>query len=119
MIAAMGMYATLQAEIHHVRLRALDVVQIRVSTDAIPGSVTTTMLTPERLRALRPYVIHLQGRETPDALADPTAAERLREIVMHPDDWFALLEEPDTRFALRLGMAEGEPDRIFGIPVAR
>lgn len=104
-------------EFRAARDAARPVLHVRVSLAAIPGSVITTPLSPERARALRPYVIHLQGRDTPDALADPEVVERALELVLHPEDWARLLADhaaiPDVALPLR----DGEPFRVLGVPV--
>jgi hypothetical protein len=113
------MFATLWRELNDAEARRLQIVQIRVSPAAIPGAPTTTMITPERIRAMRTYVIQLPGRDTPDAFPDPDAQERWREIVIHPVDWQALLMEHALHGHYQPGTAGVEPDRVFGIPVSR
>ena len=114
-----GIFAVLHKELHDARAAMRPVLHIRITTDAIPGTVTSTPLTPERLRVLKPYVIHIEGRETPDVLADPTLVDRALEIVMHPQDWHDLLRDIESVQHVQIGMREGEPDRVWGIPVTR
>lgn len=111
MMPTMTMFDVLHREIVQAQERAVEVVQIRVSADAIPGSATTTMIAPERLRLLAAQqreFLHSEGGLT----ADPEKQERWREIVMHPEDWRDVLTDPAVR-----QFGGGVPTAIFGIPV--
>jgi len=86
-----------------------EIVYIRVTRDAIPGSVTSTLIAPERLRLLAASLI--RGKD--DVLvADPDAQERWREIVIHPLDWADLHRDLE---AARTGAIT--PTSIMGIPI--
>lgn len=110
----MSIFELLGREIHEARSRQLEIVQIRASTAVPRGIVGATPIAPERLRVLKPYVVHLFGR-SPDVFADPVAEERWREIVLHPADFMDLRKQTDPYY----GYQPGEPDRVFGIPVRR
>jgi hypothetical protein len=105
-------------EIRQAREQDREVHWIRVTKDAIPGSITTTPITPERARqiALRAEPGTGFGRDcTVDT--DPKLVGRPPlEIVVHPEDWAELLKDPE---AARWGIQIGEPDRVLGIPVTR
>lgn len=91
------------------------IVHIRLTTDALPGSVTSTPITPERARTLG-RLLALPGG---GVVADPRSTELLMEILIHPEDWAALLAETDAPYTVQAAMKAGEPDRVYGIPVTR
>lgn len=108
----------IRRELESARAAALDVRHVRVTHAALAGSVVLAPLSPERVRALRPYVVALDclGGEAL-ALCDPEAVERWREVLVHPADWqAALLARPahDGRFS-----AAVTPTSVYGLPVVR
>jgi len=121
------MHATLTREIHSAEAEDRPVAQIRVTPDAIQGSVTTAPMTPERARVLGrllamptvppwPGGIRGLGSSTDEVVAfgDPSN-ERLLEILVHPDDWRQLLAEVDNLWMLDMG---GPIKRVAGVPVS-
>ena len=102
-------------EIRQAREQAREVHWIRVTADAIPGSIVTTPITPERARQIGLHAEPSVGGHTVDT--DPRLiAHPPLEIVVHPEDWAELLKDPE---AARWGIQIGEPDRVLGIPVQR
>lgn len=87
--------------------------QIRVTTDAIPGSISTAPVTPERGRVLgKLRAVPVDGGAAVEG--DPSN-ERLLEILIHPDDWnLVLVEAP-------LGALGCDPEAkvrtLYGLPV--
>ncbi len=74
------------------------ITRIRVTTDAIPGSVVALPMTPERAR--------LVGRPGPLP----------HEILVHPEDWFGILVGAST-FGPGWLASAGLPNRVLGLPV--
>jgi hypothetical protein len=103
-------------EIRQAREQDREVHWIRVTKDAIPGSIVTTPITPERARQIRLRAEPEFGSGyTVDT--DPSLVGRPPlEIVVHPEDWAELLKDPEVA---RWGIQIGEPDRVLGIPVTR
>lgn len=117
MIASMGIFETIHREIRDVRATGYQqVVHIRITADAIPGSVVTTPLTPERLRLLAQRGVWSPAEETV-VIADPEAQERWVEIVMHPVDWYALLADVEAIPYIDTVSSPGKR-RVFGIAVS-
>lgn len=112
----MSIFRTIWDEQRAARAAMREIVHIRVTPDAIPGSVTTTPLTPERARALKPLIYHHPSRDTPDAVADPDM-ERALELLVHPKDWAELRMDVHAKHALQVGASSGGVDRVMGIPV--
>lgn len=89
------------------------IVQVRVTTDALPASPVTVPITPERARTMSAM------RMMPDGIvADPASYEGMLEVLLHPEDWQDVLADAE-RFAVQMATRPGEPNRIFGIPVVR
>lgn len=107
----MTMYELLFRELREAEEAYRSIVQIRVSTDGIPGAPATTPLTPERARQFG--LMAVPANDGVAVVADPHA-QHLLEVVVHPKDWADLLKEPGTLHALEL---LGPVRRVFGIPV--
>lgn len=119
-----GPIEILEAEITHATLRDLRIVQIRVTDDAIAGAPVATMLTPERLRLLAPTIRAELGADHATVAADTYALDRWRELVVHPDDWRAVLHVAAERGQItshhRLipGPRPVRIEAFYGIPIA-
>lgn len=103
-------------EIRQAREQDREVRWIRVTADAIPGSIVTTPITPERARQI---ALRAEPDFGSDYTVDTDPKLILRpslEIVVHPEDWAELLKDPE---AAHWGIQIGEPDRVLGIPVTR
>lgn len=118
------MYEAITREIHSAEEQDRPIAQVRVTPDAIPGSVTTGPMTPERARILgrllaMPSLPPLRGvrglgSETDEIVVfgDPT---NLLEILVHPEDWRQLLTEVDNLYMLNVS---GPVKRLAGVPVS-
>lgn len=120
MAADTPVFDSLMREKRDAAERDVVIAQIRVSRDALPGSVVLMPVTPERARTLG--TLHLlepsRSGEPATVVAD---ADRLYEIVLHPEDWAGLLVErsPVTdRYAISPPMGADGVKRVVGIPVA-
>lgn len=91
------------------------IAHIRITTDAIPGSIVAMPITPERMRSLG-YLRLVQPTEPGPAtvIADPS--RELLEIVMHPKDWRQLRMSLEARDHLETGALD-KADRLLGYPV--
>lgn len=91
------------------------IIHIRITTDAIAGSVVAVPVSPERARTLGKLWAF------PDGTIEAAYDGRALEILVHHEDWYSLLKEmpADNGFAVQLAMKLGEPDRVLGIPVSR
>jgi hypothetical protein len=121
MISAMSVSAAIAREINDARATGYrEIVHIRVTVDAIPGSVTTTPLTPERARVLGKLIAVDLGKYGTAVEADPYYAERLLEILIHPQDYVGLMKEADdlSRFAVSVNPSTGV-SQVYGVPVSR
>lgn len=93
----MGLIRAVHRELSAAHLRDLEVVQIRVTRDALAGSPVAVALTPER------------ARERCTTAGEPDyEAERWREILVHPDDWAATVRD---------ALVNGVVTRMLGIEV--
>lgn len=103
-------------DLRQAREQDRDVRWIRVTKDAIPGSITTTPITPERARqiGLYEYEDGQSGRSAGVDTDPKLIARPPLEIVVHPEDWAELLKDPE---AAKWGIQIGEPDRVLGVPV--
>lgn len=92
------------------------IVHVRVTTDAICGSMAAVPVTPERARAIGKLVaLPDVGALAYTVAADPQWYERALELLIHPEDWIALLREiPMGATPLQLG----DPKTVYGIPVS-
>lgn len=118
------MYEAITREIHSAEEQGRPIAQVRVTTAAIPGSVTTAPMTPERARVLGRLLampsfpplrgVRGLGSETDEIVVfgDPT---NLLEILVHPEDWRQLLTEVDKLWMLD---RSGHVTRIAGVPVS-
>lgn len=88
------------------------IVHIRVTTDALEGSIVAVPITPERARA-RGRLMMVEGH---GIVADPAQYETMLELLMRPADLVALLRDSDL---VRFGIELGDPMRIMGIPVSQ
>lgn len=88
------------------------IVHIRVTTDALQGSVTSTPVTPERARTIG-RLMAIPAREGTAVVAHPDSTETLLEILMHPADYETLMIEYRA-----MGGREA-PVALLGIPVSR
>lgn len=84
------------------------VTQVRVSTDAIEGTIAAVPVTPERARNLGKL------RATPAGVISDPPNERLLEILIHPEDWKQLLMRTDPHGAI--GLADGV-ETVLELPV--
>jgi hypothetical protein len=107
------MYATILREINSAATEDRPVAQIRVTADAIRGSITTAPLTPERARVLGRLLAVPFGEGDSAVVSDPDN-ERLLEILIHPEDWRDLLTEEAPLSMLNL---TGPIKRVAGVPV--
>jgi hypothetical protein len=73
------------------------VASVRVTQSALPGAVAAVSLSPERADALG---------------LDAVLAERAVEVLLHPDDYAELLEEPTPDLT-----ESGGVQRVFGVPL--
>lgn len=91
----------------------LVVRQIRITPDAIAGSVTLAPMTPERLQAWAAIIgeVATWFNVPHSMIGAPEARERWREVLVHPADWEALQAE--------VGDRNGHASRAWGLPVAR
>lgn len=114
----MNVLEVIARELRAARESALELVRVRVTSDAIPGSPVAVPFTPERARALRTYVVELEHIGAL-AGADPEL-ERARELVIHPDDWRALELERGlgTPYAVTVNINTGE-ESVLGLRVRR
>jgi len=114
----MSMFKPFWDEVRQAREQDREVHWIRVTKDAIPGSITTTPITPERARQIGLYEYEDgQSGRSAGVDTDPKLIARLPlEIVVHPEDWAELLKDPE---AAKWGIQIGEPDRVLGIRVTR
>ncbi|WP_121249661.1 hypothetical protein [Solirubrobacter pauli] len=87
----------IRREIDQARGGDRPVASVRVTESALPGTVAAVSLSPERAESLR---------------LDARLAEAAVEILVHPDDYAELLEEP----GLELGEDSGVR-RVFGVPL--
>jgi hypothetical protein len=91
------------------------IVHIRVTKDAILGAPTTVPVTPERARTLGRLLMVRSGGLDGVVVADPSDYERMLELLIHPEDWAALLTEKTAfGYAVELGTI----DHVMGIPVS-
>jgi hypothetical protein len=89
----------IRREIDEARSGDRPVASVRVTESALSGTVAAVSLSPERAESLR---------------LDAQLAERAVEILVHPDDYAELLEEPDPG----LSTDEGSGVRlVFGVPL--
>lgn len=86
------------------------IVHIRVTVDALAGSVTALPVTPERARTLGRLLAVPGG-----VVADPSDYEGMLELLIHPADWADLLRDTTAIRSVKLG----EPTRVMGIPVSQ
>lgn len=118
----MSLYATVAAEIHSAEEQDRPIAQIRVTTDAIQGSITAAPVTPERARTLGQLMAIRGDSDSPltgTVVSDPSN-EQLLEILIHPEDWRDLLTETGgmARFALKTSSPGSLVVRsVLGIPV--
>lgn len=118
MIATVSIIASIHRELHDARATGYKrIVHIRVTADALAGSVTSVPVTPERARVLGKLLMIRSPGEPLDGavIADPADAEALLELLMHPLDWAELLADLDAIGYVSLG----EPIRVMGIPVSQ
>ena len=87
----------IRREIDEARGGDRPVASVRVTESALPGTVAAVSLSPERAEALR---------------LDAVLTERAVEILVHPDDYAALLEEPGLELSEDAGIR-----RVFGVPL--
>lgn len=93
------------------------VVQIRITTDALAGSIMACPITPERARTLgRMMAVRDEQRGGYCVVADPMDYEAMAEVLIHPADWHALLRDA-PHGAVALPLQPSAPIRMFGVPV--
>jgi hypothetical protein len=83
----------LMREIDSARLQYRPLLHIRVTQDAIPGAPAAVPITPERARSIRLRIVELSGDADAVVVPDPEVWLRSLEIVVHPEDWTAVLLE--------------------------
>lgn len=105
-----GLFESIDRELRDAEEQLREVVQIRVTPLALPGSVLLMPMSPERARVLgRLHMVRDRG-----VISDPKN-ERMMEVLMHPEDWAELLTEVDHHHLHAHDL--GEPRSIYGIPV--
>jgi hypothetical protein len=106
-IMMISVFDTVRSELRDAQALDRPVVWIRVSPDALRGSVVTTPVTPERLRTMALREVQDGQGSSVGVIADPDIAERAMEIVMHPEDWRDLLTDAEAYGAVEF--AHGAP----------
>jgi len=89
----------IRREIDEARGDDRPVASVRVTESALPGTVAAVSLSPERVEALR---------------LDGQLAERAVEILVHPDDYAELLDEPGEGLTTDSGSGAR---LVFGVPL--
>lgn len=111
-----SMYGVLRREINYAREQDRPIVQVRVTADALRGSISTVPVSPERARVLGTLTMVPVGDEGDSAVVGAAENERLLEVIVHPEDWRDLLVEAGPLGAL--GADDGGSVRtIFGYRV--
>lgn len=87
----------IRREIDQARGGDRPVASVRVTESALPGTVAAVSLSPERAESLR---------------LDARLAEAAVEILVHPDDYAELLDEPGLALEEDSGVR-----RVFGVPL--
>ena len=115
MISSMTIMPTLYREQQQAREQLREIHHIRVTTDALPGSLVSVPITPERARTIRLAMFPSKaGESTVDV--DPELVGRpLLEVLMHPEDYAELTKDLD---AVRDVDMTGSVTRVLGIPIA-
>jgi hypothetical protein len=93
-------------------LQARHIRGIRVTTDALAGSIVALPITPERARSYRLLMIEGRG-----AVADPVVYERDLEVLVHPEDWRDFLKNLPNSVTFNESGAVGSVREVMGIPV--
>lgn len=103
----------LRHEVRAVQLEDGIVNHVRVSRDAIPGSLTSARVPPERLEEVGVY-----GRYDDGAIVDEEDDhDRMHEILVHPLDWSALLKERLPEGPYVVVHPAGAKRRVLGLTV--
>lgn len=109
----MNAFDAIRQQVYDARLQDREVLHLRVTRQALPGSIVALPLTPERARALRTLWAVRQGDMSVTALPDLEVLERYVEVVMHPDDYLDLLGVAHTvNVDVRSGV-----QRVLGYPI--
>src|ERR1700759_1212361 len=103
------MFVAILREVHRAREQMRPVTQVRVTTDALEGTIAAAPVTPERARVLGKL------RATPVGVISDPPNERLLEILIHPEDWKQLLMRTDSHGAI--GFSDGV-ETALGLPVS-
>jgi hypothetical protein len=101
------------SEINHAELDDRRVRALRVTTDAVAGSLAAMPITPERARTVgRLWMLEDSTVVAEDLLYD-------LELLVHPSDWYALLAErgPSGQFVVQPHATVANVEHILGIPV--
>lgn len=109
----MSVFRAITREVYDAQAQLREIVHIRVSRNALAGSVVALPITPERARTIR-----LRAFPGGAVDVDYGSTERLLEIVIHPEDWRDLLTEKDAVGAYVLNAESTGIRRIYDIPVA-
>lgn len=107
----MKIAALLEREAVEACIACRDIIQIRVTADALPGSPVALSLTPERVRQ------HALVGYTQGVIADLRWQDRTLEIIMHPDDWRDVLVDAELTRAYAVRQSPKGDTRLMGIPV--
>jgi hypothetical protein len=86
-----SVFRAIAHEVYEARAALRPITHIRVTRDALAGTVAALPITPERARTIR-----LRAFPGGTVEADFGETERLLEIVIHPEDWRTLLTERDA-----------------------
>lgn len=107
------MIEAIAQQIREARMADRPILHLRVTPDAIPGTVTTTPLAPGRLRRYRALAAE-EGTILPDL------SSNVLEIVVAPVDWDALLVEKDAfeRYAVEVDPGSGVK-KVLGVRVVQ
>lgn len=114
MIAAMSVLPAIHRERVHADEQMRTIHHIRVTVDALPGSVVSVPITPERARTIALRAFPASGGD-PVVDTDPELVGRpLLEVLIHPEDWMTLLKDAE---AIGYVDTSGPIRRVMGIPV--
>lgn len=116
----MSLFAAIAAEVDDSRATGYKrIVHIRVTTDALLGSLVTVPMTPERARVLgRLLMVSGDGPLAGSVVADPSDYERMQEILVHPEDWATILRDPGMYAYVQMPLHDTDVTRVLGIPVS-
>lgn len=105
----MNILHAVHRELDDAIINGQQVVQIRVTSDALQGSIVALPITPERARVIGQVMI----LETGGVVAD-LHHENVAELMVHSLDWMQLRSAAYRDLVLDVGAVT----RIYGLPVA-